>query len=168
MMNVKLQKMNGENIMKTAKVYEEANEYRKRCDGNYLNKNDSSEALQVLVKWLDDGDVFNIIGKGELIGYIYVEYLSVEQAVLKDIYIIEKFHGKRICKSAMKELDQSLKALGIQFLTADVVPKNKYVLKFYQDCGFDQVGFIQLKRNINEGSKEEDILFIDGCQFQRS
>ncbi|WP_105616042.1 GNAT family N-acetyltransferase [Vallitalea okinawensis] len=167
-MNVKLQKMNCENVMKTVKVYDEAYEYRKRSGGNCLTKNDSTEALQVLVKWLDEGDVYNIIGHGELIGYIYIEYLSIEQAVLKDIYIIEKYHGKRICKNAMRELDEALKRLGIQYLTADIVPKNKYVLKFYQDCGFEQVEFIQLKRNIMEEIKNDDVVYIDGCQFQRS
>ncbi|MCK8058161.1 MULTISPECIES: GNAT family N-acetyltransferase [unclassified Fusibacter] len=122
---------------------------------------------KTFAEWLATGEVKKIDHKDETIGFIYLRLGGQSVAWLEDLYIDEKYQGQGLGKKVMNMLDEQLKDRGVISMFVDVIPRNPGAIKFYQECGFDHLNMIQLRKNYQKRLDKEETTDLLGFTFKK-
>lgn len=113
---------------------------------------------KMIADWLERGALHTIKIKNSIIGFIAFHIEKKDMAVLEEVYLSEDFRGKGLCRPCISRLELNLQKEGINRIVVNIVPRNKYAIQFYRECGFEVVNYIQLSR---ESEKQPDLKDIE-------
>lgn len=125
------------------------------------------QSINTLEYWNNSGEVLIIQTNGKAVGFFFIKYGGQKCAWLEDLFIHEKFRGRGIGKKSISLLDDKLESQGVMSIFVDVVPRNIRAIELYQECGFDHLNMIQLRKNYDETLNKEENINLLGYTFKK-
>lgn len=68
--------------------------------------------------------------------------------VIHRLCVNPKFQNKKVAKQAMGQIEETVRAEGIQAIRLDVYSLNPYALRLYDKCGYTKVGEVKWRKGI--------------------
>lgn len=98
------------------------------------------QSVKAIRKQVSEGfEYYIILYKDEAVGYLAVKE-EVDTLFLSKIYVLEKYRGKGIGKTAMQLAEQRAKKLNLASIYLTVNKNNTNSIKAYQKMGFENLG----------------------------
>ena len=88
-------------------------------------------------------------------GYVG-SWLTIPNAEILNLFVLEQYRGKKIGKKLMNEVIDACQKKNIEMLTLEVNENNNYAIKMYEDLGF----YVSHKRKKDYDNKEDALLMI--------
>lgn len=151
--------------MKDIKIERVRREHRRNYI-NYLLLADESE--QVVMEYIDHGDMFAIYANEEGIGVMLFTYLSDSVVELKNIAVAQSFRGMGVGKEVIDHASIFYAQKGLKKIVVGTANSSIANLAFYQKAGFR---IVDIKRDFflkyPEPIFEDDIQAIDMIMFEK-
>ncbi|MDZ4992447.1 GNAT family N-acetyltransferase [Clostridium perfringens] len=166
-MNIKLKEIIDETKESTVNMITDFMNYHRKLTNapkEYWQTNLQSEIL--LKEWISDGIIYNIFSNNVIVGFIYVKFGGQNVAWLEDFFILEEYRCNGIGKLALNKLDEIMIDKNVISMFVDVIPRNASILRLYQECGFDHLNLVQLRKNYNNDLDKDDVVEVLGFEFK--
>lgn len=133
---------------------------------DYLLLADENEI--VVNKYINDGEMYSIHFKNDIVGVVLFTYHSNQVVELKNIALDPKYRGRGLGKVVIAEAFKKFKRKGISKVIAGTANSSIGNLAFYQKVGFRMVEIKKdFFKNYPEPIFEDGIRAIDMVVFER-
>lgn len=167
-MNVQIIEMSDKYFEETVRMITELINYHRKLNNSPKEFWQTDEqSVESLKEWCEEGKVYNVFYNDNLAGFFYVKFGGQNVAWLEDLFIAEQFRSQGIGKASFNKLDELMRDKGITSMFVDVIPRNASAIKFYQECGFDHLNMIQLRKNYDERLNKQDEVEVLGFNFKK-
>ncbi len=127
---------------------------------------DLEKAEAALTHWLQLGSVLVVAQAQLVVGFVHVRFGGDDAAWVEDLYLVPAVRGRGLGRQVMMELDQHFQARGVRAAFVAVIPRNKEAIRFYQDCGFDHLNMVELRKNYDQTLDKPDMVDVLGFSLR--
>lgn len=167
-MNIEIKEYVDELFIDTSKMLTELmNYHRKLTNAPKEYWQTDEESMETIKEWCAEGKIYHVFYEDKLCGFFYLRFGGQDVAWLEDLFIKEAFRSMGVGRAAFKKLDELMESMGIVSMFVNVIPRNTSAIKFYQDCGFDHLNMIELRKNYKKSLDKNEEIEILGFRFKK-